>query len=189
MKKIINEAILEHKKALRLLGENVKVIEKIASLFINTLRQKGKIIFIGNGGSAADAQHLAAELVGRFKKNRRALASISLATNTSTLTAIANDFGYDQVFSRQIQALAGRKDLIVAISTSGNSKNILEAIRTAKKLKLKTVGFSGNSKTTPLARLTDICLTIPLTDTPSIQEIHILAGHIICAIAEKHFKK
>jgi len=188
MEKIINDSLIEHKKALGLLEKRSKVVKEIALLFIKTLRQNKKIIFMGNGGSAADAQHLAGELVGRFKKNRKALTAIAITTNTSVLTAIANDFGYDQIFSRQIEALARPGDLVVGISTSGKSKNIMNAIKMAKVLKLKTVGFSGKDRS-PLAKSTDICLTIPLSDTPSIQEMHIFAGHMICAIVEKYFSQ
>ena len=186
MNKIIKNAIQNSKEALQFLETSDKKIEEIASLFISTLNSKGKIIFMGNGGSAADAQHLAAELVGRFKKDRVALAAIALSTNSSTLTAVGNDYGFDQVFVRQIQALAKKGDLIVGISTSGKSKNVISAIKKAKELGLKTVGLLGKDGG-DLKDIVDIDLTIPSSDTPRIQEMHILAGHIICEIVEEQF--
>ena len=184
MEEIIKNAIAKNKEALRFLETSDKKIEEIASLFISTLKNKGKIIFMGNGGSAADAQHLAAELVGRFKKERVALASIALSTNTSILTAVGNDYGFEQVFVRQIQALAKEDDLIVGISTSGKSKNLISAVEKAKEIGLKTVGFLGKDGG-DLKNIVDIDLTIPSFDTPRIQEMHILAGHIICEIVEE----
>ena len=186
MEETIIKAISKHKEALQILEEKILDIVKIASLFIESLEAGGKIIFIGNGGSAADSQHLAAELVGRFNKNRKALAAIALTTDTSILTAIGNDFGFDQIFSRQIEALAGNKDLIVGISTSGQSKNIIKAIETAKAIGLKSIGFLGKDGG-KIKNLVDLDLTISLDNTPSIQEMHILAGHVICEMVENHF--
>jgi len=186
MKENIIKAISKHKEALQILEEKILDIVKIASLFIKSLEAGGKIIFIGNGGSAADSQHLAAELVGRFNKNRKALAAIALTTDTSILTAIGNDFGFDQIFSRQIEALAGNKDLIVGISTSGQSKNIIKALETAKAIGLKSVGFLGKDGGN-IKNMVDLNLTISLDSTSSIQEMHILAGHAICEIVENHF--
>jgi len=183
MEKIINKAIQKHKEALSLLENNKKVIGDIAALFISTLKSKKKIIFLGNGGSAADAQHLAAELVGRFKVNRKALAAIALSTNTSIITAVGNDFSFDEIFSRQIEALAQPKDLVVAISTSGQSKNVITAVKKAKDMGLSVVGFLGKDGG-QLSAIVDSALIVPSTDTPSIQEMHILAGHIICDIVE-----
>lgn len=186
MKDLIQDGIDKHKQALEFLESNQKTIEEIASLFILTLEKNGKIIFMGNGGSAADAQHLAAELVGRFKQNRAPLAAIALSTNTSTITAIANDFGFEEIFSRQLESIAGKNDLVVGISTSGKSKNVIKATESAKNLNLKVVGFLGKNGG-DLKSIVDIALTIPQLETPCIQEMHILAGHIICAIVEDHF--
>lgn len=186
MKETIKKAIEGHKDALKSLESNYAIIEKIANLFITTLQSKGKIIFMGNGGSAADAQHLAAELVGRFKKTRAALAAMALSTNTSILTAVGNDFGFKEIFSRQIESLASPADLLVGISTSGKSKNIIEAIKKAQTLGLKTVGFLGKVGA-DLADIVDVSLIISSSETPHIQEMHILAGHIICEIVEEHF--
>lgn len=186
MENIIKQAITEHKDGLKFLEDSQAKIKEISSLFISTLEEGGKIIFAGNGGSASDAQHLAAELVGRFKQDRTPLAAIALSTNTSTLTAIGNDFGFEQVFARQLMALAKQKDIFVVISTSGKSKNIIEAVEAAKQLGIKRVGFLGNDGG-DLKDMVNIALTIPHDQTACIQEMHILAGHIICAIVEKHF--
>jgi len=186
MKEIISSSIAKHKEALSFLEDNQKAIGEIASLFVSALKNKGKIIFMGNGGSAADAQHLAAELVGRFKKDRAPLAAIALSTNTSTLTAIGNDFGFEEVFLRQVEGLAAPCDLIVGISTSGKSKNVVKAIKKARELGLKTVGFLGGDGG-DLIDAVDLSLVIPSSDTARIQEMHILAGHIICEIVEVQF--
>lgn len=187
MDKIIQTSIDNHKEALKFLESSRADIEAIASLFISTLKNKGKIIFMGNGGSAADAIHLAAELVGRFKANRVPLAAIALSTNVASLTAIANDFGFEEIFSRQIEALATPNDVVVGISTSGESKNVIRAVTAAKKLKVKTIGFLGKDGG-PLRGMVDVALIIPSHDTPRVQEMHILAGHMLCEIVEEHFK-
>ncbi len=186
MKDSIQKAINSHREALKLLEGHYTTIREIASLFITTLENKGKIIFIGNGGSAADSQHLAAELVGRFKKNRPGLAAVALTVNSSIITALGNDFGFENVFSRQIESLASEPDIVVAISTSGKSANIVKAVEKAKQHGLKTVGFLGNDGG-DLKDIVDISLIIPLFDTPRVQEMHILAGHIICETVENHF--
>ncbi len=186
MNALIEKSIINNKKALICLENNVETIKTIASLAINSLKNKGKIIFMGNGGSAADSQHLAAELIGRFKKNRTALPSIALSTNTSILTAIGNDFSFDDIFVRQIEALTNPNDLVIGISTSGNSKNVINAIEKAKELGAKTIGFLGKNGGF-LKNIVDVYLTININDTPRIQEMHILAGHIICEIIEEHF--
>jgi D-sedoheptulose 7-phosphate isomerase len=186
MEDIITKSINDHKKVVEELSSQLTTIKKIAQIFISTLENKGKIIFMGNGGSAADAQHLAAELVGRFKKERKSLAALSLSVNTSILTAIGNDYGFDDVFVKQIEALAKKEDLVVGISTSGKSKNVIKAIEKAKQLGITTVGFLGKDGGT-LKDLVDIALIVPCFDTPRIQEIHILVGHIICEIVENYF--
>ncbi|MCK4810348.1 MAG: D-sedoheptulose 7-phosphate isomerase [Candidatus Omnitrophica bacterium] len=186
MEEIIKNSIGRHKEALRVLENQADVIKNIASIFISSLKNKGKIIFCGNGGSCADAQHLTAELVGRFKKDRSAFAALALSTNTSILTAVANDYDFKNVFSRQIEALANSEDVLVGISTSGNSENILKAVIEAKRKKIKTIGFLGR-EIGKLKNLVDIALCVEIDDTPRIQEIHILAGHIICEIVEEAF--
>jgi len=188
MEEIVQNAIAKHREALKNLEVNAQTLVKIAQLFISALKNKGKIIFMGNGGSAADAQHLAAELVGRFKKDRAPLAAIALSTNTSILTSLGNDYGFDQIFVRQIQALANPNDVVVGISTSGKSKNVIKAIKKAKELGFKTVGILGNDGG-DLKAIVDMDLTIPSAQTPHTQEIHILAGHIICEIVEDALSK
>jgi len=180
---IIKNTIEKHKEALAYLEENSQAIKDISQLFISSLQTGGKIIFMGNGGSAADAQHLAAELIGRFKKERAPLASIALSTNTSIITAVGNDYGFDQIFTRQIEALANPNDVVVGISTSGKSANVIKAIEKAKELGLKTVGLLGSDGGS-LKSIVDLNLTIPSPEAACTQEIHIVAGHLICEIVE-----
>ncbi len=143
-----------------------------------TINKGGKILIFGNGGSAADAQHIAAELSGRYKKERRGLPGIALTTDTSVLTAVGNDYGYDRIFDRQVEALAREGDLIIGISTSGNSKNILRALSLGRNMGCKTIGLSGNDGGA-MDEFCDVNLVVPSDDTPRIQEMHILIGHII----------
>lgn len=173
---------MEVKRAL-LEGDHAKTIAEIALLIINSYRSGGKVIFLGNGGSAADAQHLACELVGKFQAERSALPAIALSVNTSVLTAIGNDYGFERVFARQIEAWAGPEDVVVGISTSGNSPNVLKAMEAAKRIGAKTVGFTGRSGG-KLVESVDLCLRIPSDSTPRIQEGHITAGHVICSLVE-----
>jgi len=186
MEDIIKGAINRHKAALTFLETNTNIILDIAKLFISTLEKNGKIIFMGNGGSASDALHLSAEFVGRFKKNRKPLEAISLSTNIPTITAIGNDFGFEYIFSRQIRAIAKENDLVIGISTSGNSKNIINAIKEAKSMNIKTIGFLGKDGGL-LKDIVDLALIIPSNDTATIQEMHILVGHIICEIIDERF--
>ncbi|MEQ9116300.1 MAG: D-sedoheptulose 7-phosphate isomerase [Rickettsiales bacterium] len=163
--------------------ELVSKIEKIGVLCAEAIQKGQKIIFAGNGGSAADSQHLAAEFVSKLSYNRPAMPAIAITTDTSALTAIGNDYGFEKLFSRQIEAIGNKGDIFIAISTSGNSKNIVEAINAAKKQNLYTVGLTGNSN----SKMSDICDLIfcsPSKITPKIQETHIMIGHTICAIAE-----
>jgi D-sedoheptulose 7-phosphate isomerase len=159
-------------------------IEKACRQMIRCLKKGGKVILFGNGGSAADCQHIAGELLGRFMMNRRALPAIALTVNTSVLTAISNDFGYDSSFSKQLEALGKKGDIAIAISTSGNSKNVTDAVKKAKKMKLVTIGFSGGNGGS-LSRLVDIPIVVPSRSTPRIQESHITIGHAICEIVEQ----
>jgi len=158
-------------------------IASIANLCIEALQSGKKIMLAGNGGSAADAQHIAGELVSRFAFDRPGLPAIALTTDTSILTAIGNDYGYTQLFARQIQALGQAGDVLIAYSTSGQSPNIVEALSEAQQKGLKTVGFTGNLKG-PMVILCDICLEIPSPSTPKIQEGHLVAGHIVCGLIE-----
>lgn len=186
MREIIANALQLHKEALALLKDQKDIIEQIAQAFIVSLRSGGKIIFCGNGGSAADSQHLAAEFVGRFKKEKNPLPSLALSTNTSLVTALGNDYGFDTIFALQITALAHKNDVLVGISTSGNSKNVINAIIKAKELRITTIGFLGNNGG-KLKNLVDIPLLIKINDTARIQEMHMLAGHILCELIEETF--
>jgi D-sedoheptulose 7-phosphate isomerase len=152
---------------------------KIASVIIAALRSGNKLLIIGNGGSAADAQHIAAEIVGRYKQDRPAWAAIALTTDTSALTAIANDYGFEQVFARQIEGIGQRGDVLLALSTSGRSPNILAALRTARQRGLVTIGLTGATGET-LGALCDHLLVAPSDDTAVIQQIHLAAAHGIC---------
>ena len=184
MKQIINNEFLSHletiHKVIESMGEKLEIASK---LVVETLKNGNKILLCGNGGSAADAQHIAAELSGRYKIERRGLPAIAITTDTSALTAISNDYGYDRVFDRQIEALASKGDLIIGISTSGNSKNIINALKLAQELGCKTLGFSGKDGG-QMNSYCDINLIVPSNDTPRIQEMHILLGHIICEIVD-----
>jgi len=161
-------------------------IAEAATAIVACLRGGGKLIVFGNGGSASDAQHMAAELVGRYAVKRQALAAIALTTNSSSLTAIANDFGFEEIFARQLEALAKPQDAVLAISTSGNSPNVLRALETAKTLGLKKIGLTGNEGG-KLRDLVDISVIVPSTSTPRIQEAHTLVIHILCGIVENSF--
>ncbi len=184
MEKIIKIAIDFHRQALLSLEDQTEKLKEIANLFISSLKKKGKIIFFGNGGSCADAQHLAAELVGRFKRNRASLAALALSTNPCILTALGNDYGFEEVFSKQIEALVDSKDVVVGISTSGVSKNVIEAIKKAKEIGAYTVGLLGRDGG-ELKDLVDIALIVKAYEVPRIQEMHILIGHILCEIVEE----
>lgn len=161
----------------------ISKIASIADVCVAALQSGSKILLAGNGGSAGDAQHIAGELVSRFAFDRPGLPAIALTTDTSILTAIGNDYGYDRLFSRQIQALGNSGDVFIAYSTSGQSPNIVEALREAQSAGLKTVGFTGNRKGAML-EFCDICLEIPSASTPKIQEGHLVAGHIVCGLIE-----
>ena len=161
-------------------------IKKACETAVATLKAGGKILLCGNGGSAADAQHIAAELTGRYKTERGALAGIALTTDTSALTAIGNDYGYEFVFSRQLEALGREDDLLIAISTSGNSGNVVKALELARKIGIKTIGLSGRTGGA-MNELCELNLVVPSNDTPRIQEMHIMIGHIICQAIDDAF--
>ena len=159
-------------------------IFEAAGLITMCLRAGGKILFFGNGGSAADAQHLAAEFIGRFVRERAGLPAIALTTDSSILTAVGNDYGFDQIFARQVQALGRPGDVAIAISTSGNSPNIIEGVKAARKGYLKTIGLSGKDGGL-LATEADVVITIASTSTARIQECHITIGHLLCELTEE----
>jgi len=159
-------------------------VAECAQMLIDTLQAGQKILIMGNGGSAADAQHFAAEMVGRFLLERRALAAIALTTDTSILTAVGNDYGFDDIFKRQVEALAKPGDVLIGISTSGNSKNIKRAFAAGKNLGVKTIGLLGRDGG-EIASLADLDLTVPSLETPRIQEAHLVMIHILCDLVEK----
>jgi len=161
-------------------------VEKAAALLIQTLEEGGKILFCGNGGSAADSQHLATELVGRFQIDRGALPALALTTDTSGLTAMANDWGFDVVFKRQVEALGRQGDALVGISTSGRSRNVILAMEEARKRGLRTLAMTGRAQG-PMDDLADAVIRIPADRTALVQEGHITVGHILCELIENHF--
>jgi len=160
-----------------------KIVE-IAELIIECLKRNGKVILFGNGGSASDSQHIAAEFVGRFKKDRNALAAIALTTNTSILTALANDYGYEVIFAKQIEGIGKKNDVAIGISTSGKAKNVCFGIKQAKKMGIRTIALTGGDGG-ELAKLADISLSVPSSVTARIQETHITIGHIVCELVEE----
>ena len=176
---VIQQAIADHAAVIQALPAQQPLLEKIAVEMTRAVLAGNKVLWCGNGGSAADSQHLAAELVGRFRRERRSLSSIALTTDTSLLTAVANDYGYESVFSRQVEALCRAGDVVVGISTSGNSRNICAALETARSMGGFTVAFTGASGGL-IATIADAVLRIPSEDTARIQEAHILCGHILC---------
>lgn len=169
---------------LKIAEELADQIAKVAELIINSYQKGGKLILFGNGGSAADAQHIAGELVGRFKMERHPLPAIALHTDTSALTAIGNDYGFENVFARQLEAWGKPNDVALGISTSGNSKNVVNAIKRGNELGLKTIGLSGGNGGN-LAKIAQHYIIVPSYETPRIQEAHITIGHIICDIVER----
>lgn len=184
IKNELNNHLETFQKVYNLMQEDIK---KACEMVINTLKNGNKILIFGNGGSAADAQHIATELTGRYKSERKALSAIALSTDTSALTAIGNDYGFDFVFSRQVEALARSGDLIWGISTSGNSKNVIEAFKIAKNLNCQIFGLSGRDGG-KMDKLCDFNLIIGQNDTARIQEMHILIAHIICQSVDDAFK-
>jgi D-sedoheptulose 7-phosphate isomerase len=169
-----------------LLHTRIDQIIDLSNMVIESLKKGGKVMIFGNGGSAADSQHIAAELVGRYQKERQALPAIALTTNTSILTAIANDYGYDVVFAKQVEALGQKNDIVIGISTSGKAKNVAAGIKQAKKMGIKTIIFTGGDGG-DIAKLADVSLVVPSKVTARIQEAHIAVGHIICELVEDYF--
>ena len=185
MQSEITRRLEESAQVIRAIAENkIGEIEDMVNLIILAYKAGGKVVLLGNGGSAADAQHIAGGLVGQFKLKRQALPAIALTTNTSILTAVANDYGYEAVFSRQVEALVKENDVVIGISTSGNSPNIIEAIKAAKTKGAKTIGLTGGSGG-KLAEVAALILTVPSDNPTRMQEAHITIGHIICELVEK----
>ena len=187
MQSIIKHEFSEHiKVSVETIKSIGKPIEIAAKICIDSLKNGNKILIFGNGGSAADAQHIAAELVGRYKTERKGIPAIALTTDTSAITSIANDYGYLHVFERQVEALANEGDVVIGISTGGGSANVISALRLANDLGCKTIGFSGRDGG-EFNALCDVNLIAIAEDTPRIQEMHILIGHTICHLIELEF--
>jgi D-sedoheptulose 7-phosphate isomerase len=170
----------------RVLDEEMATLQEITQLLIQTLAAGRKVLIFGNGGSAADSQHIAGELVSKFRRERQALPAIALTTDTSILTSIGNDYGFDYLFARQIEALGQAGDVAWGISTSGNSPNVLRAVKTAREQGLITLGFTGQDGG-ELKNLVDICFCVPSPSTPRIQEVHITVAHALCELVERTF--
>ena len=187
MKSIINHELNEHlitsKKTIESASNSIEIAAKLC---ISCLKKGNKILLFGNGGSAADSQHIAAEIVGRFKTERKGLPAIALTTDSSAMTAIANDFGYLHVFERQIEALGSKGDVLIGISTGGSSKNVLNGIKLGKTLNCKAIGFSGKDGG-DLSSLCHVNIVVPSDDTPRIQEMHIVIGHTICQLIDEAY--
>ncbi len=188
MMNMIQKEMQSHKETIeRTMAELQNYIYTACVIVSESIVNGKKLLIFGNGGSAADAQHIAAELTGRYKSERRGLPAIALTTDTSALTAIGNDYGYKEVFKRQVEALANEGDVVIGISTSGNSKNVIKALKKAKKLGCKTIGFSGRDGG-KMNGVCDINIVVPSNDTPRIQEMHILIGHIICQAVDNEWE-
>lgn len=166
------------------LTRHADIIARIADACAQTLKNGGKVMFCGNGGSAADSQHLAAEFVGRYKMERKALNSVALTVDTSILTAVGNDYGYDDVFRRQVEGIGNKGDVLIGLSTSGNSTNVVRAFELAKSMGIVTIAFTGAAGGA-MRELADVCLAVPSSVTNHIQEMHITAGHLVCELVEK----
>jgi D-sedoheptulose 7-phosphate isomerase len=185
MKTEIASQLAAHREVITLIERDLTpLIAEMVELLVQTFNRGGKLLVMGNGGSAADAQHFVAEIVGRYKMERRGLPAIALSTDTSILTAIGNDYGFDKVFSRQVEALASPGDLVVGISTSGNSPNVLLALQLARKTGCSTVGLLGKDGGS-IKDVCDLALIVPTNDTPRVQEGHITIIHIVCDLLEK----
>lgn len=179
----IRQALSAHQASIEQLHQQMPLLIEMGTRLRNCLLTGCKILLLGNGGSAADCQHIAAEIVGRYKRERRGLPAIALTTDTSILTAVGNDYGFERIFSRQVEALCTPKDVVIGLSTSGNSPNVLTAIHTAREIGAYTLGLTGASGG-KLAQVCDLCLIVASNDTPRIQEAHILVGHLLCDLID-----
>lgn len=184
--KQIIESSIETKKLVLENAELLQTVEKAVEVIVTAFKKGNRVYFCGNGGSAADAQHLAAEFSGRFYTDRKALPAEALHCNTSYLTAVANDYSFDVIYSRMIDGIGESGDVLIGLSTSGNSKNILNAFETARTKKIVTIGFTGASGG-KMKSISDYLINVPSTDTPRIQESHIMIGHIICQLVEEKY--
>jgi D-sedoheptulose 7-phosphate isomerase len=181
--RIFQAALADHLQIVKALNDQQQVLDQIASEMVLAVRMGGKILWCGNGGSAADAQHLNGQLVVRFRHDRAGIPSIALSTDTSILTAASNNYGYEHIFQRQVETLARKGDVVVAVSTSGNSRNVFLALEAARKIGAVSVAFTGKGGGL-IAKAADFLFEVPSHDTPRIQEAHILAGHILCEVLE-----
>lgn len=180
--------INEHLNVIELLAEDEKLLrtmQEIADEMIKMYKSGGKLLICGNGGSAADSQHIATELVSRFLQERAALDAEALTVNTSSLTAIGNDYNFEKIFARQVEAKGRQGDMLLAISTSGNSNNVIEAIKTARVNGMRTISLIGDNRESTMYKMSEYCICVPSRATPRIQEAHILIGHMLCEIVEK----
>lgn len=187
MEQLLEKVLNEHIEVITLIKNDPELCLKIkeaGDLLREAFKAGNKLLLCGNGGSAADSQHIATELVSRFYLERKALDAEALTINTSSLTAIGNDYSFERIYSRQIEAKGKKGDILIAISTSGSSKNVIEAIKTAQNIGLKTIGLTNNDKKNLVSKLTDCCINVPSFSTPRVQEAHILAGHILCEFIE-----
>lgn len=187
MEEQIKKELVEHQEAIeKLASSQTKKIELIALALINSYRKGGKMVIFGNGGSAADAQHIAGEMMGRFKIERKPMPAIALTPNSSLVTAIGNDFGFEYIFERQVDALVNPNDVVIGISTSGNAQNVLRGLKKAKERGATTIAFTGRTggKLQEISYAIDIFLQVPSDNTPRIQEAHIAVGHIMCGLVE-----
>jgi D-sedoheptulose 7-phosphate isomerase len=185
MKGLYTQGLSEHEALLSDLHEQTELLGQMARMLITALMDERRVYIFGNGGSAADAQHIAAELIGRLKRERRALPAIALTTDSSGLLAISNDYGFQHVFTRQVEGLVRAGDVVWALSTSGNSANIIEAVHAARAQQAVVIGFTGQSG--KLKQLCDLCLCVNHASSDRIQEIHQIAYHLICDEVERHF--
>lgn len=181
----ISHKLDEITACLEILKNDSDIINTAAKMCIESLKENGKIIFCGNGGSAADSQHLAAELVVKYKKFRKAIPAIAITTDTSILTAIGNDIGAESIFERQVEAIGRKGDVLIGLTTSGKSQNVINAFNTAKELELKTIAFTGADGGT-IKDIADLTVRVPSNTTNIIQEMHIICGHILCEIIEEN---
>lgn len=182
----MKEHFSEHQRVVESAQRQIELLERVASRVVECFRGGGRVYLLGNGGSAADAQHIAAELLGRFKRNRRSLPAIALTTDTSTLTAIANDLSFEDVFARQVEGLVTARDIVWALSVSGRSPNVIKAVQSAKRLGAFVIGFTGRGGDA-LAGLCDLCFRVDHDQADRVQEVHQLAYHAICDAIERQF--
>lgn len=183
---LIGTILNNHQSVIQNIVPLIPTLSNIAEKIIHAIQKNGTVFWMGNGGSAADTQHMAAELIGRFKRERRAIASIALTTDTSILTSVGNDYGFNYIFSRQLEGLCKPNDVVIGLSTSGNSQNIIEGVQVAKKIGAYTLSFTGDTGG-KLKAMTDDCICVPSDITARIQEAHSLMGHILCEIIDNAF--